>query len=162
MKVNIKLLEEEMDKKHVSVSELARMSNVDKSTISRLLNEQRACSIATAQAIVQALEIPSKKAGLIFLVLKLHKCNFKDTTNDCHRKENSMDHERRIKDLEDQVRSLNRFRLFTNIITPLLTISLLIQTYRIVCIQDKLGELARINSDFINLLKDFITHFYGA
>lgn len=73
-----------------------------------------------------------------------------------------MDHERRIKDLEDQVRSLNRFRLFTNIITPLLTISLLIQTYRIGCIQDKLGELARINSDFINLLKDFITHFYGA
>lgn len=73
-----------------------------------------------------------------------------------------MDHERRINDLEDQARSLNRFRLFTNIITPLLTISLLIQTYRIVCIQDKLGELARINSDFINLLKDFITHFYGA
>lgn len=73
-----------------------------------------------------------------------------------------MDHERRIKDLEDQVRSLNRFRLFTNIITPLLTISLLIHTYRINCIQDKLGELARINSDFINLLKDFITHFYGA
>ena len=35
MKVNIKLLEEEMDKKHVSVSELA-------------------------------LDIPSKKAGLIF------------------------------------------------------------------------------------------------
>ncbi|MBD9052059.1 MAG: XRE family transcriptional regulator [Holdemanella biformis] len=66
MKVNVKLLEEEMDKKHVSVSELARMSNVDKSTISRLLNEQRACSIATAQAVVQALDIPSKKAGLIF------------------------------------------------------------------------------------------------
>lgn len=105
--MNIKLLEEEMDKKHVSVSELARMSNVDKSTISRLLNEQRACSIATAQAIVQALEIPSKKAGLIFLVLKLHKCNFIDTTNDYRRKENSMDHEKRIKDLEDRVRSLN-------------------------------------------------------
>ena len=76
--------------------------------------------------------------------------------------ESYMDHERRIKDLEDQVRSLNRFRLFTNIIMPLLNIGLLIQTYRIVCIQDKLGELARINSDFINLLKDFITHFYGA
>lgn len=75
MKVNVKLLEEEMDKKHVSVSELARMSNVDKSTISRLLNEQRACSIATAQAVVQALDIPSKKAGLIFLAPKLHKCN---------------------------------------------------------------------------------------
>lgn len=79
MKVNVKLLEEEMDKKHVSVSELARMSNVDKSTISRLLNEQRACSIATAQAVVQALDIPSKKAGLIFLVQKLHKCNFKES-----------------------------------------------------------------------------------
>lgn len=71
MKVNIKLLEEEMDKKHVSVSELARMSNVDKSTISRLLNGQRACSIATAQAIVQALEIPSKKAGLIFFSIEV-------------------------------------------------------------------------------------------
>ena len=33
MKVNVKLLEQELDKKHVSVSELARMSNVDKSTI---------------------------------------------------------------------------------------------------------------------------------
>ena len=73
-----------------------------------------------------------------------------------------MDHERRIKDLEDRVRSLDRFRLFTKIIMPLLNTGLLIQTYRIVCIQDKLGELARINSDFINLLKDFITHFYGA
>lgn len=93
--------------------------------------------------------------------LKFKYCRL-STTNDYHRKENSMDHERRIKDLEDRVRSLDRFRLFTNIITPLLTISLLIQTYRIVCIQNKLGELARINSDFINLLKDFITHFYGA
>lgn len=55
----------------MSVSELARMSNVDKSTISRLLNEQRACSIATAQAIVQALEIPSKKAGLIFFSVEV-------------------------------------------------------------------------------------------
>ena len=73
-----------------------------------------------------------------------------------------MDHEKRIKDLEDRVRSLDRFRLFTNIIIPLLNIGLLIQAYRIVCIQDKLGELARINSDFINLLKDFIAHFYGA
>lgn len=160
--MNIKLLEEEMDKKHVSVSELARMSNVDKSTISRLLNEQRACSIATAQAIVQALDIPSKKAGLIFLVLKLHKCNFKNTTNDCHRKEISMDHERRIKDLEDRVRSLNRSRMLMNITILLLNLNVLIQIYRIGCIQDKLGEIARINSDFINLLKDFITHFYGA
>lgn len=33
--------------------------------------------------------------------------NYLSTTNDCHRKENSMDHERRIKDLEDRVRSLN-------------------------------------------------------
>ena len=73
-----------------------------------------------------------------------------------------MDQERRIKDLEDQVRSLNRSRMLMNITILLLNINFLIQTYRIVCIQDKLGELARINSDFINLLKDFITHFYGA
>lgn len=73
-----------------------------------------------------------------------------------------MDHEIRIKDLEDQVRSLNRSRMLMNIATLLLSINFIIQTYRIGCIQDKLGELARINSDFINLLKDFITHFYGA
>lgn len=73
-----------------------------------------------------------------------------------------MDHERRIKDLEDQVRSLNRSRMLMNITILLLNINFLIQTYRIGCIQDKLGDLARINSDFINLLKDFITHFYGA
>ena len=73
-----------------------------------------------------------------------------------------MDHERRIKELEDQVRSLNRTRTFMNITIFLLNINFLIHTYRISCIQDKLGELARINSDFINLLKDFITHFYGA
>lgn len=73
-----------------------------------------------------------------------------------------MDHERRIKDLEDQARSLNRSRTLMNITILLLNINFLIQTYRIGCIQDKLGDLARINSDFINLLKDFITHFYGA
>lgn len=73
-----------------------------------------------------------------------------------------MDHERRIKDLEDQVRSLNRTRALMNITILLLNFNFLIHTYQISCIQDKLGELARINSDFINLLKDFITHFYGA
>ena len=88
--------------------------------------------------------------------------NCLSTTNDYPRKENSMDHERRIKELEDQVRSLNRTRTLMNITILLLNINFLIHTYRIGCIQDKLGELARINSDFINLLKDFITHFYGA
>lgn len=73
-----------------------------------------------------------------------------------------MDQERRIKDLEDRVRSLNRSRMLMNITMLLLNLNVLIQIYRIGCIQDKLGELARINSDFINLLKDFITHFYGA
>lgn len=73
-----------------------------------------------------------------------------------------MDHERRIKELEDQVRSLNRTRTLMNITIFLLNINFLIHTYQISRIQDKLGELARINSDFINLLKDFITHFYGA
>lgn len=73
-----------------------------------------------------------------------------------------MDHEKRIKDLEDRVRSLDRSRMLMNITILLLNLSVLIQIYRIGCIQDKLGDLARINSDFINLLKDFITHFYGA
>lgn len=67
-----------------------------------------------------------------------------------------MDHERRIKELEDRVRSLNRSRMLMNITILLLNLSVLIQIYRIGCIQDKLGELARINSDLINLLKKLI------
>ena len=38
--------------------------------------------------------------------LKFKYCRL-STTSDYHRKENSMDQERRIKDLEDRVRSLN-------------------------------------------------------
>lgn len=73
-----------------------------------------------------------------------------------------MDHEKRIKDLEDRVRSLDRNICLNSISVILIVLGCFIQTYRIGCIQDKLGDLARINSDFINLLKDFITHFYGA
>lgn len=65
MDVNIKMLNEEIKKKGYSISELALKSNVDKSTISRLL-DGRGCSVSTAQKIVKALGCSSKKAGLIF------------------------------------------------------------------------------------------------
>lgn len=65
MKVDLDLLNEEIQKKGWSISELARESKVDKATISRLLNG-RSCSVSTAQNLVEALGISSKKAGSIF------------------------------------------------------------------------------------------------
>lgn len=65
MDVNVAILSEEMSKKGWTISELAAKSNVDKSTISRLL-DGRCCSVSTAQKIVKALGITSKKAGFIF------------------------------------------------------------------------------------------------
>ena len=66
MRVNVELLKDEMDKKSLSISELSRISGVDKSTISRLLSEERQCSVSTAQALVMAMKIPSTRAGKIF------------------------------------------------------------------------------------------------
>lgn len=65
MNVNIELLNEEMEKKGFSITDLANKSCVDKSTISRLL-DGRSCSVSTAQKLVKALGISSRKAGLIF------------------------------------------------------------------------------------------------
>lgn len=66
MDMNVAMLNEEMTKKGWSISELAAKSSVDKSTISRLL-DGRSCSVSTAQKLVKALGISSKKAGIIFL-----------------------------------------------------------------------------------------------
>lgn len=65
MKVDVDKLNEEIQKKEWSINKLAKHSGVDKSTISRLLNG-RSCSVATAQSLVSALGISSKKAGSIF------------------------------------------------------------------------------------------------
>lgn len=65
MKVDVESLNIEIQKKNWSINELAKHSGIDKSTISRLLNG-RSCSVATAQSLVLALGISSKKAGLIF------------------------------------------------------------------------------------------------
>lgn len=65
MKVDVDKLNEEIQKKDWSINELAKHSGVDKSTISRLLNG-RSCSVSTAQSLVAALGISSKKAGAIF------------------------------------------------------------------------------------------------
>ena len=65
MKVNVVLLNEEIQRKKWSIGDLAKESDVDKSTISRLLNG-RSCLIATAQSIAEALNLSPKKAGQIF------------------------------------------------------------------------------------------------
>lgn len=71
--MNIELLKEEINNRSLSISELSKISNVDKSTISRLLSEERKCSISTAQALVNALDISSEKAGAIFFGNKVAK-----------------------------------------------------------------------------------------
>ena len=65
MDVNVAMLNEEMTKKGWTISDLAAKSSVDKSTISRLL-DGRCCSVSTAQKLVKALGISSRKAGVIF------------------------------------------------------------------------------------------------
>lgn len=69
-KVNTDMLLMEMHKKNLTTSGLANISNVDKSTISRLLNGQ-GCSIITAQLITEALKLSPTKAGQIFFGKKV-------------------------------------------------------------------------------------------
>ena len=66
MEVNIRLLNEEIQKKGWSINRLALMSNVDKASISRLLNGVNGCSVSTAQKITKALGLSASKAGKIF------------------------------------------------------------------------------------------------
>ena len=65
--INNTLLKEEMKAKDINISELSKLSGIDKSIISRILNgETKACTVQTAQRIVSALELSSTQSGLIF------------------------------------------------------------------------------------------------
>ena len=57
MKVDIELLQNEMNKKKLNITQLSEISGIDKSTISRFMSGERVCSVQTAQKIALALDL---------------------------------------------------------------------------------------------------------
>lgn len=64
--MNLEALKSEMDRQKVSAAELSRLSGVDKSTISRILNGVSGCSVSSAKRIALALKLKPKLASTIF------------------------------------------------------------------------------------------------
>ena len=64
--MNRELLRAEMNKRNMNASELAELANVEKSTISRILSGETACTVATAGKIAQAMRLSNKATIQIF------------------------------------------------------------------------------------------------
>lgn len=71
-------------------------------------------------------------------------------------KENSMDHEKRIKDLEDRVRSLDRAICLNAISVILIVLGCFIQMHKIGGIYTKISELIGVNNQLIDFLREVI------
>lgn len=69
-----------------------------------------------------------------------------------------MDQERRIKDLEDRVRSLDRAICLNAITVFLLTLGCFIQMYKINGIYTKISELISVNNQLIDFLREAISN----
>lgn len=67
-----------------------------------------------------------------------------------------MDHERRIKELEDQVRSLDRAICLNAISVILIALGCFIQMCRINGIYTKISELIGVNNQLIDFLREVI------
>ena len=64
--MNKELLKEEMDKQHLSMADLARIAEVDRSTISRILSGEQICSVKIAARITNGMKLKPKLATQIF------------------------------------------------------------------------------------------------
>lgn len=65
--INIQLLESKMKEKELSINELSRLSDVDKSVISRILSgETNSCTLITANKLSKALKLSNKETISIF------------------------------------------------------------------------------------------------
>lgn len=64
--MNVELLNEEMAKQDMSLSDLSRASGVSKSTISRILSGQRTCTVDIAKKLAAGLKLKPKPAMSIF------------------------------------------------------------------------------------------------
>lgn len=72
--------------------------------------------------------------------------------------ENYMDQERRIKDLEDQVRSLDRAICLNVISVILIVLGCFIQMYKINGIYTKISELISVSNQLIDFLREVISN----
>lgn len=64
--MNQALLKEEMDKRNMTATDLARIADVDKSTISRILSGEAICTVATAAKISNAMKLSNRATMSIF------------------------------------------------------------------------------------------------
>lgn len=71
-----------------------------------------------------------------------------------------MDHERRIKDLENRVRSLDRAICLNAISVILLVLGCFIQMCRINGIYTKISELIGVNNQLIDFLREVIRNIW--
>lgn len=69
-----------------------------------------------------------------------------------------MDQERRIKDLEDQVRSLDRAIFLNAISVILIALGCFIQMYKINGIYTKISEFISVNNQLIDFLHEVISN----
>ncbi len=70
--------------------------------------------------------------------------------------ESYMDHEKRIKDLEDRVRSLDRAICLNAISVILLVLGCFIQMHKVNGIYTKISELIGVNNQLIDFLREVI------
>lgn len=71
-----------------------------------------------------------------------------------------MDQERRIKDLEDQVRSLDRAICLNAISVILLVLGCFIQMHKINGIYTKISEIIGVNNQLIDFLREVIRNIW--
>lgn len=64
--MNINLLKEELERRGMNQLDLATKCGLTPSTISRIFNGQRGCSVETAKKIVDGLKLKPKPAMSIF------------------------------------------------------------------------------------------------
>lgn len=64
--MNINLLKEELERKGMNQLDLATKCGLTPSTISRIFNGQRGCSVETAKKIAAGLKLSPTKAASIF------------------------------------------------------------------------------------------------
>lgn len=64
--MNIPAFKEELSKRELSIEEVAKMAEVDKTTIYRIINGESKCTVSTAAKIVNALKLKPSVATNIF------------------------------------------------------------------------------------------------
>ena len=64
--MNLKALKSEMERQNITVTQLANLSGVKRSTIYRIINGETYCNIETARKISTSLKLKPKQVSTIF------------------------------------------------------------------------------------------------